>query len=234
VGPEQSPYLDSKIHRPKQVTTFPRKGKTMQARFRIPVSSMLLISLALLGRPEKGYAQVTDYNNWTSGSTAEIQQIYVNFALQSSTGMNFSTGNWPDVGPTGTAGLKRAMVLLSGRYTASNPQRWTCIELTTSVATTGYPSTHVWFENWNAGWQSISTGLTNFVRAYVDAETNSPASPLYVYAGSSSTNNKDFNIVLKRVITPNHTSSECQVAGKPFIDYTQEDASGKYFTANTN
>jgi hypothetical protein len=206
----------------------------MQARFRIPASSMLLISLALLGRPEKGYAQVTDYSYMTNNPTAELQQFYVNFALQSSTGMNFATseGFNPDLGPSGTLGLKRLTLHLAGRPTGPLPGG-ACIEVTTSVANTGYPWTHVWFDNWNAGWQSISTGPTNFVRAYVD-EHDAIDVPLSIFAGSSSTNNKDFIIQTSRVITPNRTSSECQVAGKPFVDFTQEDANGNFFTANTN
>jgi hypothetical protein len=232
VEPEQSTCLDSQIPRFEQVTTFPRKGKTMQARFRIPVTSLLLTFLAFLGRPEKGYAQVTDYNYLSSGTTEDNQQTYVNFALQSSTGMNYATkdGIGPgDTGPSGTTGLKRVMVRLGG--ISFSEGRASCLEVTTSIATTGYPSTHVWFNN-DGVWQSISTGLTNFVRVLADQNT-AVTFPLYVFAGSSNTNNKDFNIVVTRMNTANSTRSGCQVAGKPFIDFMQEDANG-FYTANTN
>jgi hypothetical protein len=224
--PESSHRQLNQTIRTKQANTLPRKGKTMQIRFRIPAFYLFLISLALLGRPEKGYAQITDYNTWTTSPTADIQQFYVNFALHSSTGVNFATDK--------TNGLKYVTLELGG------PNQWndqaTCLELTTSIATTGYPSTHIWFTNGYAHgtiWQSLSSGLTNYLRVFAE-NSYAPGTWLYIYAGSSSTNNRDFNYVIRRVVTPNRTSSECQVAGKPFLDFTRIDANDFFYTANTN
>lgn len=209
----------------------------MQARFRIHASSLLLVSLALLGRPDNGNAQVTDYNYWSGGNTADIQQRYINFAAQSSSGMNFAT----TYGPNGTEGLKRVRLLLGG----PDPENYgfgTCLEVTTSIATTGYPSTHIWLLNSCTGcsteagtgarWQSISSGSNNYVRIFASMHAGLTFAP-YIFAGSSSTNNKDFNLQIKRIITPNSANWECQVAGKPFIDYSREDANG-FYTADTN
>jgi hypothetical protein len=205
--------------------------KTMISLLDLSKRPVLMAFLALLAETAPLHAQVSETVEWGTTPTQTTARHYINFGWATNgVGIPFQTQ--PSVPYLN--GLK-GVALRTFAYVDAYP---TCYEVSTSIATTGYPYTRIWFYNRTMGnwsWQSISSGATNFVRIFADL-VNARNSAVAVYSSSTAYNSKDFYLTVAKVASSGtYTASQCKVPGKPFIDFTKPtDGLGGIYTSDTN
>jgi hypothetical protein len=205
------------------------KGNKMNSIFR-PYHAFAMLALATsLLVPGSANAQVKDNIEFGPGSTQDNQRVYINLALHTGSGVE-----WLSSGDMGVTPWYVNYWGFSINLMAASDAKPLCYELTTSIQNTGYPNFRLWLLD-ATGYRSVSSTQSAYARVWVDRTHATNDAGILGFASSDAYNNRDF-LMMTKLMAPEGalTAATCQVAGKPFVDFTRVNSDGSLYTANTN